>query len=129
MNSPSDSSSLYERIGGAERVDALVHDFYERVLKDPELAPFFEHSSIDKLRSMQQEFFAAALGGPQEYSGRSLAAVHHGRNIQRSHFSKFCQHLFETLEEMGFDRNDIDETVRRIAMSARDVTGEANVDG
>ena len=63
-------------------------DFYNRVLSDPELAPFFEASDIDKLRRMQREFFSVALGGPIRYDGQSLSYAHHGRGIRRTHFQE-----------------------------------------
>jgi hemoglobin len=42
---------------------------------------------------MQREFFAAALGGPQAYSGLSLTQAHAGRGITPRHFNRFVQHL------------------------------------
>ncbi len=57
-------AALFDRVGGEQGVRNLVRSFYDRVLRDPELAPFFEDASIDRLYSMQYEFFAAALGGP-----------------------------------------------------------------
>ncbi len=129
MSSSTPSSSLYDRLGGQAKIEQMIEVFYAKVLSDAELAPFFQSTSIEKLHKMQAEFFAAALGGPQQYSGRSVAAAHHGRGIQRKHFSAFCQHLFKALEEMGVDAHDINATVARISLSVRDVTGEPNVDG
>ena len=54
-------------------VAEVVEDFYTRILADPELKPFFRNTSIDKLHSMQREFFGAALDGPFTYSGKSLS--------------------------------------------------------
>ena len=34
--------SDYEAIGGGSAVSAVVNDFYERVLADPQLAPYFD---------------------------------------------------------------------------------------
>ena len=84
MSQASDrGSALYERIGGQAAVGELIDDFYERVLTDPKLAPFFTDSSMSHLRTMQREFFAAALGGPIRYSGPSLAEIHVGRASER----------------------------------------------
>lgn len=52
--------SLYERVGGAVAVSALVNQFYERVLRDEQLAPFFANADLQKLRAMQCEFFSVA---------------------------------------------------------------------
>jgi hemoglobin len=45
-------------------VDELIEAFYVRVLADPLLAPFFQDTPLDRLRKMQKELFAMALGGP-----------------------------------------------------------------
>ena len=42
--------TLFARVGGEAAIAELIHDFYDRVLADPELKPFFKHTSIDKLR-------------------------------------------------------------------------------
>jgi hemoglobin len=34
-------TSIYEQIGGAEALETVVDDFYDRVLADDELAGFF----------------------------------------------------------------------------------------
>jgi len=61
--------SHYERIGGAEKVRALVHRFYELMDEQPEthgirkLHPSSLHGSEEKLF----EFLSGWMGGPQLY--------------------------------------------------------------
>ncbi len=83
-------STLFEKIGGATKVDSMVQAFYERVLSDPDLEPFFAESDVSKLIRMQQEFFSVGLDGPLEFTSRRLFATHHGRGITRKHFTKFA---------------------------------------
>ena len=47
---PEKQQVLFERVGGEKVIAELIHDFYDRVMADPELKPFFKHTSIDKLR-------------------------------------------------------------------------------
>ena len=115
--------SLYDRIGGRDAIVELVDDFYERVLGDPELAPFFTASSMERLHNMQLEFFTAATGGPQSYSGLSLSDAHAGRAIGARQLTHFVDHLIATLHDRGIERDDVDEIVRRIGLSADDVLG------
>jgi hemoglobin len=35
--------TLFERIGGEQKIAEVVDDFYDRVLADPELKPFFRN--------------------------------------------------------------------------------------
>ena len=123
-----ESTTLYEQIGGQKVVEQLINAFYDRVLADSELAPFFKDSSMDKLRAMQQEFFASALDGPATMSELDLSYAHHGRGIRQTHFNRFVQHLLETLESIGVDEDQQMEVIRRISTYVNDITGEVSTD-
>ena len=123
------TESLHEQIGGAESVDELVVGFYQRVFSDPDLRPFFDGVSADKLTAMQREFFAGALGGPEQYSGGSLRDVHEGRGITPREMSKFTGHLLATLEAMDLAPTTVSGIVNRIARHADDITGLGGEDG
>lgn len=117
------SPSLYERLGGEAMIATLIPAFYVRVLADPELAPFFNHTELEKLHAMQHEFFVMATGGPISYTGRPLAHAHHGRGITKQHFARFTGHLVETLLDMGVTQEEADEVIQRINLSANDIVG------
>lgn len=122
---------LYLALGGEEGIERLVGKFYERVLADPVLAPFFEHVPMERLKMMQKEFFSQALGGPFFYSGHSLREVHANRGITKEHLRRFVGHLTATLEaaeaELGLtlSRQDMDGVHSRIAIEADKITNEA----
>jgi hemoglobin len=122
-----DPRSLYDRIGGGEAVERFLDAFYGRVLGDPELSPFFENTSMDRLRNMQREFFGAALDGPIRYSGRSLVEVHAGRGIEVRHFARFVEHLLETLKDQGVDEDDVYEVIARVNTYVDQITGEGSI--
>ena len=122
-------NTLFERVGGEAAIAELIHDFYERVLADPELIPFFKHTSIDKLRRMQHEFFSAALDGPINYTGRPLSHVHHGRGITKHHFALYVNHLLDTLRDCGINEQDVNEIIGRINTYADEITGDTGPTG
>lgn len=119
----STSPSLYERLGGESAIAALIEAFYIRVLADPELAPFFRHTSMDHLRTMQTQFFSMALGGPVSYTGQSLGHIHHGHGISRHHFALFVGHMLETLKDAGCDEHETDVVIEHINTFANEITG------
>jgi hemoglobin len=121
--------TLFERIGGEKVIAELIHDFYDRVMADPELKPFFKHTSIDKLRRMQREFFSAALDGPITYSGRPLSHVHHERGITKHHFALYVNHLLDTLRDRGINDQDVNEIIGRINTYADEITGDTGHTG
>jgi hemoglobin len=115
--------TLFDRVGGELGVKNLVRSFYDRVLKDPELAQFFENASIDRLYAMQYEFFAAALDGPVKYSGLSIHQAHFGRGIEKEHFARFVNHLIDTLQAWQISDHEINMLISRVNTYADEVTG------
>jgi hemoglobin len=113
--------SIYEAIGGEPALVAVVDDFYARVLADPQLAGFFAGVNMAKLKGMQVEFFAAALGGPDVYQGGSMRQVHAGRGISQGDFDKVAFHLVAALAGAGVPGETINQIVTAIAPLADDI--------
>ena len=120
------TQTLFERVGGEQVIGELIHEFYDRIIADPELKPFFRKVSIDKLRRMQLEFFSAALDGPISYTGKPLSHVHHGRGITMHHFALYVAHLLDTLRDLKISDQDVQEIIGRINTYADEITGEAS---
>lgn len=99
--SAAESLTIYDAIGGESALTAVVDDFYNRVLADPQLAPFFAGTNMNRLKGRQVEFFSAALGGPHVYAGQPMRAVHAGRGISRADFDKVAGHLTGSLTAAG----------------------------
>ena len=114
-------TSLFDRVGGVHGLTRMVGQFYARVLADRALRPHFEGVPLDKLYRMQLEFFSAALGGPTDYSGRTLHHAHQGRGIARAHFQAFVDHLFETLKDFPLTADQRYAIIARINTYADDV--------
>jgi hemoglobin len=123
------AEELFDRLGGATAISRIVDRMYTLVIADETLKPFFENVQLDRLRRMQFEFIASALGGPISYSGAELQAVHAGRGIEAKHFTRFVNHLATAMEEQGAAQHDIDDMLGKIAMFRDRVIGSANVDG
>jgi hemoglobin len=113
--------SIYDTIGGEPALTAVVDDFYQRVLADPELAGFFAGTSMTRLKARQVEFFAAALGGPQEYSGATMRQAHQGRGIRQPHFDLVAGHLVASLGAAGVPQETIGQIVAAIAPLAEQI--------
>jgi hemoglobin len=93
--------SIYDSIGGAAAVRAAVDDFYDRVLADPELAPYFEDTDMQRLKAHQRSFIAAAIGGPEVFAGRDMASAHAGLGVTDAQFDAVVSHLVDTLTGLG----------------------------
>ena len=107
--------SIYTQIGCAEAIETVVEDFYARVLADPELAGFFTGTNMARLKGKQAEFFCAALGGPEPYSGAPMRQVHQGRGITRRDFDLVAVHLTDSLVAAGVPAPLVNEIITTIA--------------
>ena len=116
-------NSLFVQIGGTEAITRLVATFYTRVLSDPELKHFFKDVEMAKLRRMQVEMFSAALGGPQQYTGRPMIKAHRHLKIGLQDYQRFVRHLFDTLDDAGFGLSEQEryEVVGRLNILTNEV--------
>jgi hemoglobin len=105
-----DDHSLYARIGGRPAVTAAVDGLYDRILDDPDLAPYFAGVGIDQLEAHQRAFITTALGGPERYAGHPLGDAHRHLRITDTAFAKVVGHLTAVLQALGVD----DETITAI---------------
>ncbi|WP_409300380.1 group I truncated hemoglobin [Peribacillus sp. SCS-155] len=114
--------TLYEKVGGEEAITKVVNYFYqELVLKDETVNHFFTHTDMKKQISHQTKFIGFALGGPKQYSGKSMAKAHEGMNIQPHHFDTIVKHLHDALAHFGVNETDIDRALSRVATLRDDI--------
>ena len=122
---PMKEQTLYDQLG-AEALNEVVELFYVKVLENEKLAPFFEHVSMPILKNHQKRFLISVLGGPNEYTGRTIFAAHAGaRNngLKEEHFDLVAGCLVDTLYELEIPKEQIDRVVE-IALSVKnDVLG------
>ena len=121
--------TLYDKIGGEETIKKMITPFYQKVLSDSLLGPFFAETSLEKLTRMQEQFFTIALGGPAKDTNISLVDAHQGRGIERQHLTRFTDHLLETLREVGVGDSEASEVVAKIATYSGEIVGDVGVDG
>ncbi len=117
-------ASLYERIGGKAAVDAAVDIFYRKILDDDAISHFFDGIDMNKQRAKQKAFLAMVFGGPQQYSGKGLRAVHAApveRGLDGGHFDAVAGHLDATLRELGVADEAIGEVMEIVAATRDDV--------
>ena len=124
MSSPA-GMSIYDAIGGEPALVAVVDDFYMRIIGDPELAGFFAGTNMAKLKGRQVEFFAAALGGPQTYTGATMREAHRGRGIGQEHFNLVAGHLIAALSAADVPDKTINDITSLLGPLADDIVSRA----
>jgi hemoglobin len=115
-------STLFEKIGGADAVNAAVEKFYEKVLADDRIKHFFEGVDMDRQAKHQKRFFTYAFGGAPSYPGKAMRVAHkrlvEEMGLSDEHFDAVLENLGETLKELGVPDDLIGEAAS-IAESTR----------
>jgi len=112
--------TLFERLGAEAGVERIVGDFVDRVIADPRTN--WERKGIKRggvlgiggsaaewkpteenvlaLKKHLAQFIAVATGGPIEYEGRGMDAVHHGMKITNAEFDASIGALKASLDAL-----------------------------
>ena len=107
------SKSLYERLGGATGIAALVEDIVEAHMVNPRIKarflPFREDPKrLSEAKKHLRDFLGMGSGGPEQYGGRSMPRTHRGMNISGDEYMAALDDILATL-----DKHRIDEQTRK----------------
>lgn len=105
MTAPSSQPTLYERLGGVYSIAVVIDDFIDRVMADARLnanpAVNEAHHRVPPagFKYLATEMVCWAAGGPQRYTGRSMADSHRHLNITPSEWKAFMDDFQQTLDK------------------------------
>jgi hemoglobin len=108
--------SLLDRLGGAPAVKAVVTEFYERLLADIDLYPFFANTNMSALKMHQIKFMQIAFTHiPDDLDVAALMRDKHSKlfedGLNETHFDKVAGHLVAALQDLGVSQDLIDEAI------------------
>ncbi|MEK3888003.1 globin domain-containing protein [Bacillus sp. FSL K6-3431] len=95
--------TLYDQIGPTT-ISELVHAFYPKVYKDPNLIPLFE-GDINEIMRKQRMFLTQFLGGPplysQEFGPPAMRHRHLPFEVTPTRAQSWLRCMHEAFEEVG----------------------------
>jgi hemoglobin len=127
MSAPK-SECPFERLGGEEKVRAIVDSFMERVFADRMIGFFFRDADRKRIKEMEYQLTAEFLGAGISYQGRPLAIAHAKHPIMGGHFARRRQILKETLESFRVPAPIRDAWLRHTDSLRELITPEADSD-
>jgi hemoglobin len=105
MSAPTAIATLYQRLGGVYSIATVVDDFIDRIMTDPRLnvnpAVDEAHHRVPPagFKYLVTEMVCWAAGGPQQYTGRSMADTHRDLHISAQEWVAFVDDLQQTLDK------------------------------
>ena len=103
--------SLYQRLGSAEGIAAIVDDAVDRHAVNPLLAPRFSGRDLPRAKQMATLFFCMGAGGPEKYEGRDMRTVHAGMNISEQELVASIDDFVAALKGQGVGATEVNEVV------------------
>ena len=116
--------TLYDRLGGHDGIRAVVDDFYDRLVADEEIGPFFEGSDMELLRRTQTDFLCEAAGGPETYDAAPIREAHLHVPFTPAHIQRAVELLEESLDAFDVPEDDAETVVEAVAAYESDLLAE-----
>jgi hemoglobin len=108
LNMPSvEKPSLYQRLGGVYNIATVVDDFIDRIMSDARLNanPLVNeaHHRVPPagFKYLVTEMVCWATGGPQKYTGKSMAESHSHLKITSGEWESFVDDFQQTLDKFS----------------------------
>jgi hemoglobin len=102
-------ATLYERLGGEEKIRAIARDIFDNHRNNPTISPRYADSDREEVVRIVTEFICAGTGGPQSYSGKDMVAAHKGMNINEQEYMAVLDDILAALEKHGVGPREQEE--------------------
>jgi hemoglobin len=129
------AKTLWERLGGEKGVGKIVDDLYFTASKDPKVnfwrkkdAKPPTEEQVKALREKMIDYFSSLTGGPREYKGKSMKAVHAGMFISEEEFDIFARHFKDVLDANHVKPDDVKTIMTAVGTTKKDIVEEKKPD-
>lgn len=96
---PAGDDSLYQALGGREKIAAFTKDFVSRVASDDQIGHFFKETDLPRLAKKLTDQFIDLSGGPVQYRGGRMKPVHHDMKITEADFNRLAEDLQAAMDQ------------------------------
>lgn len=104
--------ALWDALGGDPVVRAVLTTFYHKVYADPELSPFFERVTLDRIIGKQFSFLKENIQGEPVYLGEQPRNTHNWMVINDALFDHRQALMLQAMREHGLDDALVDRWIR-----------------
>lgn len=123
---PASGATLYQRLGGYDAIAAVTDDFLDRLGGDPRFRRFFQGvrpAEMHRIRQHLVEQLCEAAGGPCDYTGRRMEAVHRGMHITEAEWDAAAAHLVASLDKFHVPPAEKNQVIAFVVSQKPDIVG------
>lgn len=119
--------TLYERLGGVGAIANVVDDFIDRNLRNPQtmsnqsVSDGYANITAAGIKYLVTEMVCDVSGGPQNYTGKTMADSHDHLDIGEKDWTLFIDDLKESLALFGVPKAEQDELLTILATTKGDI--------
>ncbi len=106
------TESLYQRLGGAAGVAAIVDDAVDRHAANPVLAPRLRGKDLPQLKSLGVTFLVAGSGGPPLHETCVRPAAPAGMRFSADEMNAVIADVAAAMVEQGAGAAEVGEVIR-----------------
>lgn len=114
-------TTLYDDLGGAPGIDAVVENFIQGIASDPQIFPYFADSHVSRFREKITEHFCHISDGPCTYTGDNMVDIHVGMEINENHFNRTVDLLYGAMEQENIPHHTQNRLIARLAPLRKDI--------
>jgi hemoglobin len=105
------NQSLYERLGGSEKITKIASDLVDNHLANLAVSPRYADLDIAAVKNGAATFFISGTGGPNVYEGKDMLATHKGMNISDTEFNAVIADVLNALEKNDIGAREQEEVL------------------
>ncbi len=103
--------SLYERLGGSEKIIQIANDVVDNHVANPRIGKRFANTDLPATKKAAAEFIITGTGGPEVYTGKDMRATHAGMNINEAELLSAMSDVMDALDKNGVDQREKEEVL------------------
>ena len=104
-------ATLYQRLGGAHGIAAIVDDIVDRQAVNPALAPRFGGQDLPHMKRLGAQLAYAAAGGPHARPTSWLRSAYAGLAVSEPEFRATMDDILAALHAQGVAPAEVNEVV------------------
>ncbi len=105
------TESLYQRLGGAVGIAAIVDDAVDRHAANPLLAPRLRGKDLPQLKSLGVTFLIAGCGGPPLHETCVMPAAPAGMRLSADEMNSVIADVAAAMVEQGAGAAEVGEVI------------------